>query len=634
MTAEHLSTALMPYSECHVTCHWDLIVNPKKDQMMKCLIVFVFCLSCYTLYPQTGFIGGRDDPSIVVTTSSNQQRSGWETTASGYHTIDGSGLHAKYLDASRFLAQSTLGSSMDDIERLVQDDLDFETWIEEQASIPQTSYLQVLKDVYGEVYDFYIGEGGDPNEFRCRPKWYHANYAWWQMVITAEDLLRQRIALALSEILVISKERSDLENYGYAVASYYDIFIKHALGNYLDILKEVTFHPAMGNFLSHFNNPKSDVSINRYPDENFAREFMQLFTIGVYELHDDGTLQFGENGMPLQTYNNDDIDDLAKIFTGLGAGATTNCGEGFGPAFGLSIRKSDMTHPMKMYPEWHEPGEKTIIGGYTIPAGQTGEEDIHQAIEHIFIHPNVGPFISRKLIQQLVKSNPSPGYVQRVGQAFNDNGQGVRGDMKAVIKAILLDEEARSCDAMTNPDHGKLRSPILRYAHFARAMDKFAPLDRYWDSGSDYLYATGQFPLHAASVFNFYQPDFQPNGRLRDAGLYAPEFQLLNSVTGLQYFNEVNKWTVYEELFRHRETDTDSRVYIDIYRVMGNARDPETMINYLDILLTHGQLTDHSRDLLRTVLEGYSEEGISLLIDRTLLALYFFMVSPDYTIFK
>ena len=148
------------------------------------------------------------------------------------------------------------------------------------------------------------------------------------------------------------------------------------------------------------------------------------------------------------------------------------------------------------------------------------------------------------------------------------------------------------------------------------------------------MYATGQFPLHAPSVFNFYQPDFKPNGKIGEARLYAPEFQLLNSVTGLEYFNEVNEWTVYEELFRHRETDTDSRVYIDIYKIMGNARDPETMINYLDVLLTHGQLTDHSRDLLRNVLEEYRNEGVALLIDRTLLALYFFMVSPDYTIFK
>ena len=293
-----------------------------------------------------------------------------------------------------------------------------------------------------------------------------------------------------------------------------------------------------------------------------------------------------------------------------------------------------MTVPMVMYEDWHQSGEKQIIGGHTIPAGQSGMQDIHDAIETVFNHPNVGPFIALRLIQHLVKSNPSPNYIERVASAFNDNGQGVRGDMKAVIKAILLDSEARDCEPMRSANNGKLREPILRYTQFARAMDTYSPSGYYWNTGDKFLYATGQHPLDAPSVFNFFQPTFQPNGPIGEAGLVAPEFQLLNSVTGLEYFDQVNQWTYDERIFKHRESDINRHVYLDIYNIMDGAKDPEVLINSLDLLLTHGQLSQDSREMLRTVLENYEREGIFLWVDRTILALYFFMVSPDYTIFK
>ncbi|MDH3652175.1 MAG: DUF1800 domain-containing protein, partial [Saprospiraceae bacterium] len=511
---------------------------------------------------------------------------------------------------------------------------DFEDWINRQFEVPATLYLETLKDIYTVVYNNYVNEGGDPNDFRCRPKWYHANYAWWEMIVTGEDMLRQRIALALSEILVISKANSDLENYGYAVASYYDIFLKHAFGNYHDILMEVTLHPAMGNYLSHLNNPKSNPAEFTFPDENYGREFMQLFTIGIHELNNDGSKKKDSFGNPIATYDNEEITGISSVFTGLGAGATSECENAFAPAFGLDIRKIDMTVPMKIYEAWHQAGEKKIISGTVIPAGQTGLKDIEDAVTTVFNHPNVGPFISYRLLQHLIKSNPSPGYVERVASAFNDNGQGTRGDMKAVIKAILLDPEARTCESMLETSHGKLREPILRYTHLARAMDKYSPSGYFWNTGDDFYHSTGQHPLDAPSVFNFFQPTFQPNGPLANAGLVGPEFQLLNSISGLEYFDVVNEWTVYEVLFQHRETGSNREVYLDTYNILGGARDPEVLINSLDVLLTHGQLTHRSRELLRKVLYDYRDEGIELFIERTWLALYFFMVSPDYSIFK
>lgn len=390
----------------------------------------------------------------------------------------------------------------------------------------------------------------------------------------------------------------------------------------------------MGNYLSHLNNPKSNPEEFTFPDENYGREFMQLFTIGIHELNNDGTKKLDSFGNLIPTYTNEEITGISAVFTGLGAGATSECENAFAAAFGLDIRKIDMTVPMKMYDDWHQKGEKLLPGGQLISAGQTGMQDIIDAITHIFNHPNVGPFLSFRLIQYMVKSNPSPSYIDRVASAFNDNGQGVRGDMKAVIKAILLDPEARECAALQDPAHGKLREPILRFTHFVRSMDKYSPSGYFWNTGGDFYEATGQHPLDAPSVFNFFQPNFQPSGDIANANLVAPEFQLLNSITGIQYFDMVNEWAVHEELLSHRETDRNRRVYLDIVNLLSGARDPEVLINHLDIILTHGQLTQRSRELLRDVLYQYDDEGIELPVERTWLALYFFMVSPDYIIFK
>ncbi len=577
------------------------------------------------------YLGEGNNQNLIVTSSDNLHLTNWYEVASGFKTISGAGLEGKLTETSRFLAQATLGSHISKIEEVAE--MGISNWIDQQFSLPPTLYMQTLEDVYNEVYQIYIANEGNPNDFRCRPKWYHTNYAWWQMVMTAEDQLRQRVALALSEIIVVSKN-SNLENYGWAIASFYDIFLRHAFGNYLDILKEVTLHPAMGDYLSHLNNPRSNPDKFTFPDENYARELMQLFSIGINELNLDGTEKLDQEGQPIPTYTNDDIDDLAKVFTGLGAGATSGCGESFSPAFGLDIRKLDMTIPMAMYEEWHEPGAKTIIGGYTIPSGQSGMQDIDDALNHVFDHPNVGPFLATRLIKHLIKSNPTPAYISRVASAFNDNGSGVRGDMQAVIKAILLDDEARTCSALQDVNHGKLRSPILRFTHFARAMDKFVNENRYWNTGDDFYWATGQHPMHAPSVFNFYQPDFQPAGEIGDLGLTGPEYQLVNSITGLEFFNIVNEWTFKERILEHRESGTDRSVLTDIYHLMGAAKDTEVLINQLDVLFTHGQFTDESRQLLKSVLEDLENDGLETIYERTILALYFFMISPDYLILK
>ncbi len=577
------------------------------------------------------YIGGQASDRVIVSTSSSSGRPNWDEISSGQKTIDGSGLDAELIEASRFLGQATLGARLDDIRYAAE--IGFEDWIEEQVVVEPSSYLSTLQEMYALIYDRYIEDNGDPNDFRCRPRWYHANYAWWQMIMTGQDLLRQRVALALSEIIVISKS-SDLENYGYGVASFYDILIRNAFGNYRDVLTEIVHHPAMGNYLSHLNNSKAIPEEFIFPDENFGREFMQLFSLGIHELNIDGSIKRDQQGVPIPTYTDADIAGLSAVFTGLGAGAVA-CEEGFAPAFGLSIRSIDMTVPMQMYEEYHESGEKRIVGGHTITPGQGGKADIAEAIDVVFNHPNVGPFLTKKLIKLLIKSNPTPQYIERIAKIFNDNGEGVRGDMEAVIKAIFLDQEARDCKWLQDEDNGRLREPILRYTQFARAMDTYSPSGYYWNTGDIFYRATGQHHLDAPSVFNFFQPEFQPAGPLSEAGLTGPEFQLLNSVTGVEYFDEIYRWTFEEQILKHRETGSyDRYVYLDIYRLMGAARDPEVLINKIDLLLSHGSLSKEGRALLKNVLLEYDRDGISLLVERTVLALYFVMLSPDYLIFK
>ena len=308
--------------------------------MVKSYLTALLTALFFTSFSQSdlSFLGGRPDAQIIVTTSSDEYRQGWHDIASGHKTIDGKGLDARRLEASRFLAQATLGADEQMIQQAV--DMGFEAWIEEQFVIEPTLYLETLQQIYQVIYNQFLSEGNDPNEFRCRPRWYHTNYAWWEMIMTGDDLLRQRIALALSEILVISKAHSDLENYGYGVASFYDIFIKNAFGNYADILREVTLHPAMGNYLSHLNNPKANPEEFIFPDQNYGREFMQLFTVGIHLLNPDGTKKLDPTGSPIDAYNDDEIEGISSVFTGLGAGATA-CGESFAPhldlASGVSI---------------------------------------------------------------------------------------------------------------------------------------------------------------------------------------------------------------------------------------------------------------------------------------------------------
>lgn len=616
-----------------------LKLKSKNMNVRNSLLTFILIANISFSYAQQykDYIGAGNNIGITVTASSS---TGASTPAK---TLDGSGLDAATYDASRFLGQSTFGANMDMINDVKE--MGYEAWIDDQFTKTPQTILPVMNTIWDEIYAL------DNDAFG--PWAVHFNYAWWQTNMTNQDLLRQRTAYALSQILVTSIN-SDLRDWAEALSSYYDIFVTNSFGNYKDILLQVTKHPAMGYYLSHLNNPREDTENNIHPDENYAREIMQLFTIGLHKLNPDGTLMTDGNGNPMPTYNNDDIKELAKVFTGLGGGATLDmmwCPDQ--PEFGTTMYCLDKTVPMTMFAWAHEPGPKTFLG-HTIPGSTTytnatAMAEVDNAVDFLFNHPNTGPFVSYRLIQRLVTSNPSPEYVGRVAAKFADNGSGVRGDMKAVLKAILLDEEARSEEAYLNPYTGKLREPMLRYTHIARALPTDSHRGRYWNNGYSFLDATRQHVMASPSVFNFYAPNYQPVGDWSALDLVGPEFKIHNTATSIGYINSVQAWTIWGAsasdqggpwgslMSSWEGTDADrDGAWLLFNEFEAVANDTETLINEIDKIFTHGQLSDETRQVLRTYLNQlyFSWDPPAGYRDRVKLALYLIMISPDYNCTK
>lgn len=612
----------------------------QNNLIIAAIFLFFFTINSVAAQNYNNYIGAGQSIGVKVTTSDSNNN------AIGENTIGGQGLNSDEFGASRFLAQATLGATYEDIDQLNQ--MGYEPWIDAQFNIPADSYLQNTEDIFWEAVDLYIQDHGAAavegnQDIQVYSGYFR--YAWWHTNMTTTDLLRHKVALALSEILVVSA-KSNLADAGRGLGSYYDVLYQNAFGNYRDILYNTTLHPAMGVYLSHFNNPKSDIANNIHPDENYAREVMQLFSIGLYELNPDGSQKLDAYAKPIPTYNNADIREFAKVFTGLGPGAYWNPWEDYTVyplEFGGGMWITDMTVPMKMYEEEHEAGAKNLLNGFVVPAGQTGLEDISDAIDNIFNHPNVGPFIGRKLIQHMVKSNPSPAYIERVAAAFENNGSGVRGDMQAVIKAILLDPEARDCEWIDDIDSGKLREPLVRYTHLLKAFNPTSPVDKFWSYGWLVDYHTQQHPFESPSVFNFFLPDYQPNGAISNAGLVAPEFQLHTSTTSVGYINMINFMTFWEYYLGVSTISDPDDVgvlisdepndYISVDRTDEEALvgDPDALMDRLDLILTHGNLSQGTRDIIiNTLNQMYPDDEYG----RLNMALYLLMISPDYAVLK
>jgi uncharacterized protein (DUF1800 family) len=482
-------------------------------------------------------------------------------------------------------------------------------------------------------------------------------HSWWGRAMGAPKLrpddagtvqpdpLRQRIAFALSEILVASDRPEALAVEPRGMANFYDLFEQHAFGNYRDLLQAVARHPVMGIYLSHLGNQKANPATHVYPDENFAREIMQLFSIGLWELNPNGTRQLDGVGQPIPTYNNGDITELARVFTGLSFGNNVN----------FDLYPRDFTVPMKGWDAYHDLASKTLLGGLVLPArtaspGNTGTAtmaDVTAAVDHLFNHQNVGPFVAYRLIQRLIVSNPSPAYVGRVAAAFADNGAGVRGDLKAVVKAILLDPEARDPAMMSLPAWGKLREPFLRCVNFARAFNAssvagYYPLDQF-------AIAHFQDPMNSPSVFNFFLPTHSPSGPITQQGLVAPEFQIINAstaVSGANYFwnhtlSDLHYWGTANPNYGVRLNLNDELIYVVPLANIGQdvpsgnlAIDPDPLLRRLDLVLTGGTLSPQNFQIIREAMLRIPTSSWQWHRERLRMAIYLITTSSDFNVLR
>jgi len=491
-------------------------------------------------------------------------------------------------DASRFLDQATFGATDADIHHLSL--IGYQPWLDEQFATQQTLMAPGVEQALLVNAQPACASG----DLTCNAELFMQNNqgqvyvenAFWQQSLTAPDQLRQRVAYSLHEMLVISMASTMAENMPRGAAHYYDVLAADAFGNFRQLLEDVTLNPMMGVWLAMQGNDKGNATTD--PDENYAREVMQLFTIGLYQLNDDGTQKLDGSGHPIPTYANTDVMGLAKVFTGFSWNvpgntsdtAWSNCCIYVGPGHGEDLL------PMQSYPTHHSTAEKNFLG-VTIGAGPGDPNaDLKVALDTLFNHPNLPAFFSKQMIQHLVTSNPSPAYVDRVAAVFKDNGQGVRGDLKAVITAILLDQEARDGAAGAgNPQFGRVREALIRYTHWARAFTAQSRTGAYWiGSTEDPIWGLGQMTLRSPTVFNWFAPGYVPPGTsIEQAGMTAPELQMTNVSSVVGYLN-----------FMQTAVGSDATDGFDIFSSyaaeLNLASNPGALVDRVNLLLMAGEM--------------------------------------------
>ncbi len=500
-------------------------------------------------------------------------------------------LSADYA-AARFLQHAQFSSSQADIDAVKAKGR--AAWLDEQiAAAPgQKGWDWLAERGYAVI---------DANQFYQMD--YQANFMAWQQLLSQPDGVRRRCALALSEFFVVSISGvSTLQWAQFAVANYWDLLTDNAFGNFRSVLEQVTLSVAMGEFLNTLGNQKEDAATGRLPDENFAREVMQLFTIGLVQLNLDGTPKLGADGAQIETYSQSDVSNLARVFTGYQADESDGMtNSAVAPTYRLK-QVGYTRRPMVLNASRHSMLEARFLGA-TVPAGTEGKAALRIALDALFNHPNVGPFFGRQMIQRLVCSDPSPAYVARVAAAFNNNGKGVRGDLGAVFRAVLLDDEANSTAGLSSTTFGKLREPMVRVAQWARTF-KANSLRGTWKLGRfDFsaVDALAQSPLQSPSVFNFFRPGYIPPGTAMAASRSTvPEFQLVNESTTASWVNFLQNivrsgiWVRAPELITSPDaaTATDGYDIVPDYSAeLALVGNPDALVARLNLLLCAGQLS-------------------------------------------
>jgi uncharacterized protein (DUF1800 family) len=509
-------------------------------------------------------------------------------------------------NASRFLTQATFGiTSAQEIQAVR--DYGIEAWLDRQFSLPAPSHLTYLAQQA-------------PRTTNGKPIDEMAYEAIWQQWLYSPAQLRARMSFALSQIFVVSNVAPDLQPT--AMASYMDMLNRNAFGNYRQLLEEVTLHPAMGYYLNMIESEKENPDKGTHPNENYPREVLQLFSIGLVQLNLDGTPKKDVDGKTIPTFNEDVVKGFAKAFSGWSFGAR-------------DTTKSDMftngeenwTVPMQAWASKHSTATKLLLDGKTISAGQTPQQDLTAALDSIANHPNVAPFISRRLIQRLVTSNPTPAYIQRVATVFTNNGAGVRGDLRAVVQAILTDPEARDPSTVGTVLYGKQREPVIRFANMLRALNAKSISGHneihYLDSADN---ALGQSPLLAPSVFNFFSPDFKSPGDIASAGMNAPEFQATTETTvvgALNFFARLIRDGGYG--YKDNQLKLEFALFDDV------AGDAGALIDKINLIFMNQSISPATRT---SMMRAINSIDVKSKTERIRAALILTVVAPEFVIQK
>lgn len=500
--------------------------------------------------------------------------------------------------AARFIQMASLAATPNDIDSFLK--LGAEAWLDSELAIQNSTsrFDWMLDNGYGEVSAGQTLQG--------------LNSAIWERAINANNPVLQKWVLALSEIFVINAMETPAlgGKRGFGGAAYLDMLETHGLGTFRNLLEEVTLSSQMGRYLSLHNSRKTDAS-GRAPDENYAREVLQLFSIGLYELNIDGSLKLDAFGNLIETYDNDDVLQLAKALTGW--------------KYVSEARDDPSWHQQKMVQisQYHDTSEQRFLNT-TIAAGTSGERALQIALDAIADHPNNGPFIGGQLIKKLVTSNPSPSYIERVARVFNNDGNGVRGNLKAILKAILLDPEALGSSPFGDNRQGKLREPMLRFIQWGRTFDLTDPSGQ-WRIGPMHDPVTGlaQSPLYAPSVFNFFRPGYiPPNTDLGALGFSSPEMQITNEVTVVAYTNFV------QDVIKNG-IGTIKPSYAEEIAL---AADGRALVDHLNLILTANQLRSGPYNLIVDAVNSMSSVDELALLQRVHAAILMIMVSPDYLV--
>lgn len=502
-------------------------------------------------------------------------------------------------DAARFLTQATLGYSRADLDALTRLG-SYGDWLNAQFAQPRSQ----------SCHDWLVAKGYD-NAANINNTQGLDNTIW-RKLIASPDALRQRVVLALSELCVVSVLGINAAWRQFAVASYLDILDANAFGNYRQLLGQISLSPAMGYYLTFRGNVKANPAKGSEPDENYARELMQLFTIGLVQLGPDGSVQ-SNGGKPVETYKQADVSGLARVFTGWDLDST-----GLASPYPPEVMRRPMTQVASRY----ETGSKSFLG-VTVAAGASASDSLKTALDTLFNHPNLPVFVGRQMIQRLVTSNPSPGYVARVAAAFANNGAGVRGDMQALLKAILLDPEARDAKRAAMPDFGKLREPVVRLLNWARAYGATSASDA-WAIGdlSDPGSRLGQSPMRSSSVFNFFRPGYvPPNTALSAQGLTVPELQITNEVSVAGYIN-------YMQQVIGNSLKGDLRA--DYGTLMPLAGKSAALLAEINQVLAAGALSAPTLAQIQAAVDSVAPDTPTAQQNRIFIALTLVMASPEY----